>query len=330
MVKPTRTVPSQRTQPEASSSSSPGAAGANSSGTKRGVPIKKKNIDLQTTTPLKFLLMFVMFVFKRFVFAPTHIKIGIYSLLLLFCSLIKDFNLAYHRTYLAQKSNIFNVYFVKFGWFWTMLVTIPFVTMTSIVYTGGTMSLVRKNLLRLLVATIIWYSSTSFFDYVDSRTGYCILSSFRTKIECKSNSYDWVNGFDISGHTFILMHSLFLMLEEAKVFNNWESLRKKIDEMVKKEAEDTDDQDQLTGYDRAQFWFHYLTPYIKFNFIVMALLALLWEVMLITTFLYFHTIMHKLIAACAAITAWFLTYQTWYLNKDYSPGMPGTGTDRLN
>jgi hypothetical protein len=301
---------------------------SNSGSNKKNVPKRKKSIDVSTTTPLNFLLMFVMFVFKKFVFAPTHIKIGIYSSLLLFCSLIKDFNLAYHKTYLAQKSNIFNIYFVKYGWFWTMLVTVPFVTMTSIVYTGGTMSLVRKNLLRLVVATFLWFISTSFFDYVDSKTGYCIVTLHRTKKECKSNSYDWVNGFDISGHTFILMHSLFLMLEEAKVFNNWELFRKKINEMAHKEQEANSD--EITGYDRAQFWFHYLTPYIKFNFIVMALLALLWEMMLITTFLYFHTIMHKLIAGCTAIIFWFLTYQTWYLNRNYSPGLPGTGTERLN
>jgi len=291
-------------------------------------PVKKKNIDVSTTTPLNFLLMFVIFVCKKFVFAPTYVKIGIYSGLLLFCSLIKDFNLAYHKTYLAQKSNIFNVYFVKYGWFWTMLVTVPFVSMTSIVYTGGNLALMRKNLTRLLIATGIWYLSTNFFDYVDSQTGYCILATHRTKTDCKSNSYDWINGFDISGHTFILMHSLFLMIEEAKVFNEWENFRKKVDDMVSKE--DESDESELTAYDRAQYWFNRLTPLIKFNFIVMALLALLWEVMLIATFLYFHTIMHKLLAACAAILAWFFTYKTWYQNRDYSPGLPGTGTERLN
>lgn len=303
-----------------------------SGATSKKPPIKKKNIDVTTTTPLNFLLMIIMFVFKKFVFAPTHVKIGIYFGLLLLCSLIKDFNLAYHKTYLAQKSNILNVYFVKFGWFWTMLVTIPFITMTSMVYTGGNLSLVRKNLLRLVVATFIWYFSTSLFDYVDSKTGYCMLAVYRTKYECKSNSYDWVNGFDISGHTFILMHALFLMLEEAKVFNSWESFRKKIDEMINREENkdsSSTDSSEISGYRRAQYWFQRLTPYIKLNFIIMALLALLWEVMLITTFLYFHTIMHKLLAACTAILAWFCTYNVWYYNKDYSPGLPGTGTERL-
>lgn len=38
------------------------------------------------------------------------------------------------------------------------------------------------------------------------------------------NGYFW-NGFDISGHCFILIYSSLVMIEEAKAINGWERIK---------------------------------------------------------------------------------------------------------
>ena len=84
---------------------------------------------------------------------------------------MKDFGLLDNRNYLAQKNNVFNKYFVKLGWAWTLTVLIPFVLMSSIVYTGFNVSRICRQMFRIGVATFIWYVFTSLFDYIDSKTG---------------------------------------------------------------------------------------------------------------------------------------------------------------
>lgn len=268
-------------------------------------------------TAADFIFMCILSVFKKFVFAPTHIKIGLYMLTLVVCSLMRDFNIVNERFFFANKGNFLNVYFVKLGWFWTLLVSTPFVIMTSIVYTGFNKAIIRNSLIRLVIATLSWFIFTSAFEYIDAITGKCTLPKLRTKNACRSGNHEWIYGFDISGHTFILMHSLFLMLEEVKIYTQWEEMKKKLNDLAKKN-------EFTPSTERMNYWFNLLTPYIRLNFFMMASLALLWEIMLLCTFMYFHTIMHKLVAAFFAIIIWFVTYKSWY-SLDLSPGLPGVG-----
>ena len=290
-----------------------------------------KKILETPTSPLNFVLMCLVFVFKRFVFSPLHVKIGLYMSALLVCSVLKDFHLISNMNYFAQKNNVFNVYFVKFGWAWTLIACIPFVLMTSLVYTAYNLNVVKNHLIRIAIATLAWYVFTSSFDYIDSLTGKCTNKEIALKHVCKKSKHEWINGFDISGHTFILMHSLFMMIEEVKVFHDWDLFHRKLSEKLGFSTSDKEPGEKATidnQYKRAEILYKLFTPFIKLNFIFMAILALLWEAMLLTTFLYFHTIMHKLVAASLAIIVWFFTYKTWYANPNLliSPGLPGDGT----
>lgn len=84
----------------------------------------KKSIDYAQPSVLNFINMCFIFIFKRFVFAPSHIKIGIYTIALFICSIIRDFNILPHTNYFSQKHNIFNLYFVKLGWAWTLFASL--------------------------------------------------------------------------------------------------------------------------------------------------------------------------------------------------------------
>jgi hypothetical protein len=275
----------------------------------------KRNIDNTATSPLNFVYLCLMFVLKRLIFTNIRIKIGIYLLAILVCSLMKDFNILDSGNYLAEKNNIFNKYFVKLGWAWTTGLLVPFVVMSSLVYTGFNVTSICRHLFRTCIATLIWFAFTSTFEYIDSQTGLCLNRSLTTKSHCRLERSEWLMGFDISGHVFILIHSLLLILEEVNFFNRWENLHKKLESSVSSQ-----------DYQSLE-WFGTLTPILRCNFLLLAMLVILWEVMLLTTCLFFHTIMHKLVAAVCAIVCWFVTYKMWYSNRDavFSPGLPADG-----
>jgi hypothetical protein len=279
----------------------------------------KKTIENPPSGPLNFIYLCIMYILKRLIFTNVRIKIGIYLGAILICSLMKDFNIIDSRNYLAQKDNIFNKYFVKWGWAWTLTLLTPFVLMSSIVYTGFNVSRICQQMFRLGVATFIWFAFTSLFDYIDSKTGLCLKRTITSKVECKKDKSEWLLGFDISGHIFILMHSLLLMLEEVNFFYKWEIFHKKLE--AKLERANGESPNELA--ETSDYWYRLLTPAIKINFIFVSLLVILWEIMILTTSLFFHTILHKLIAACCAIVCWFVTYKTWY--PSMSPGLPGDG-----
>lgn len=286
---------------------------------KRRRSLKSKKSLPEDPTIKGFFFMIILFVLKKCVYTPTHIKIGIYMVALLIGSFLKDFKMV-PTTYFSLKSNIFNLYFVKLGWAWTLIVSIPWIVLTSCVYSAGKRSIIVMHLTRTLIATVIWFICTSIFEYIDVNTGRCANVSYKTKWECKKFKENWIESFDISGHTFILMHSLFYLLEEIKIFYIWDNIKSE----VRKDEEELSEKAK-----RVKLWFYKLTPFIKINFILISILTLLWEIMLLATFVYFHTTIHKLIAAIVAIICWFLTYKTFYLQSS-SPGLPGRGSEIIH
>ena len=275
----------------------------------------KKNLP-ESTTLKDFFYMIVLYVLKKCVYTPTHIKIGIYMIALLAGSLLKDFQMV-PITYFSFKSNIFNLYFVRLGWLWTLLASTPWIMLTSCVYSAGNRFTITAHLTRTLIATGLWFLFTTIFDYIDRSTGRCVSKVFSTKQLCKANKYDWIDSIDISGDSFVLMYSLFYLLEEIKIYYIWDNIKNEVrkdDEQLSEKAK------------RVKIWFNLLTPYIKINFIFVSLFIILWEIMLFATFLYFHIISHKLFAAFAAIICWFLTYKFYYLQAS-SPGLPGRGSE---
>lgn len=286
---------------------------------------KKLPIEVGSSSPVSFFYMCLHFVAKRFVFAPIHVKIGVYMSTLVLCSLLKDFGMIHHNWYFSNKNNWLNQHLVKKGWAWTLAMCVPFIGMTSAVYTGFNVRGMLRHLSRLGVATLVWFVCTKLFDSIDTKTGRCAKLGISSKLECKMNKNEWI-GFDISGHTFLIMYCLLIMLEEVKIFDQWDQYNRNVQEKIgssKKMA--TLSPTSGSSVERAGYWFNTLTPFIKLNFILMAMVALMFEIMLLSTFLYYHTMMHKLIAAFFAIAAWFLTYRVWYVNKllIVNPGLPG-------
>jgi hypothetical protein len=85
-------------------------------------------------------------------------------------------------------------------------------------------------------------------------------------------------------------------------------------------------------FERADYWYRELKSYIRISFLVLGILTLIWEMMLLSTFLYFHLMLHKLIAAIFAIIAWFLTYKKLFTKPPiaFFPCIPGYGLEKFD
>lgn len=140
-------------------------------------------------------------------------------------------------SYFAQKRNIFNIFFVKIGWFWTTLAFVMFLFLHPSTGPSGGLVLNRKRaqgLLRWALVTVWWAALTQWFfgpPLIDrgfrftggqcellrteeGRAGMGDKRELITAAACKLAGGQWKGGHDISGHVFLLvLGSAFLWME---------------------------------------------------------------------------------------------------------------------
>lgn len=290
----------------------------------------------EAASVLEIFVLMIVHICKKILFFDTNLKIAVYLGALFLLSLIADV-LTFPKSYFSRSDNIFNQYFVKLGWFWTLFLTVPYVLLTS--YTtccGNKRLIVTGHLTRLLVATLSWYFWTTLFNVVETSYGRCNQKLFTDKISCLKEGHFW-NGFDISGHCFILIYSSLVMIEEARAINGWERIKDYIrDEKYTRSIDDKSvsvnplrniNTDELNIL---KISYENYTPYVRALFIVIALLQLLWDVMLVSTILYYHIMVEKFISGVIAILTWFVTYRVWYTIPNILPNLPGEGIFKYN
>ncbi|KAI5695345.1 hypothetical protein M8J75_014929 [Diaphorina citri] len=156
---------------------------------------------------------------NKYLMLEIKYRIATYLGILFAVSIIGDV-LPYPKSYFSQSSHFLNQYFVKLGWGWTLICTIPFVVMTSYTYCCSDRKQVAFHLLRLGVATFFWMFWTNMFQYIESIYGRCTEPRFSRRSKCLEAGARW-SGFDISGHSFLLIYSVLIMIEEAKPIQGW-------------------------------------------------------------------------------------------------------------
>lgn len=189
-------------------------------------------------------------------------RIKIYCAMIVICSIVNI-----PEDYKLDKGNLLNQWFVKLGWFWTNVLLLPVLFMTT---KSEDKDAVSKTIFKILSSTTLWYFSVNFFQYVDNMTG-----------------------FDISGHTFLLMFSNLLISSELKFIENNYYIK------------DGDKRDSSLRNEKFQ-----LGP-LKMS---LFLLTLLWDFMLFETASFYHTIVQKVIAASWAIGCWYFLHINFYNN----------------
>ncbi|KAI8379978.1 inositol phospholipid synthesis and fat-storage-inducing TM-domain-containing protein [Choanephora cucurbitarum] len=201
-------------------------------------------------------------------------------------------------SYFSNKRNIFNVFFVKVGWFWVTLVYFSYLFFVYSKRLKNTQAFV-SGCARYLFVTLYWYLMTqwllgpSFIDRVYVLTGgKC--SSLLQNVDldaklanvveqqvCRRLGGQWTGGHDVSGHCVLLIHaSLFLWEELSWLFYDAKPVM------------------NMQQRDRIQYG------------TVMAVLALLalWWTMLMMTGVYFHGQFEILSGTMFGILGWAILY----------------------
>lgn len=280
-----------------------------------------KKLLPEPTTIQSIVVMLIMHVCRRIVLFETELKIVIYLAALMCGSLICDFA-PIPRSYFSRKSNFLNQYFVKWGWAWTLTLVSTFLYLTSWVYCCGNTEKIKKHFYRLGIGSLMWFSWTKFFVLLESYTASCMSGKYSTKTSCLLAGYNW-KGFDISGHAFLLIYCSLLIAEEAKSIRGWE----RISDLIRNEEFEEESplkpltEDELNHL--RENYFKY-TPYVRSAFVALTLLSILWDVMLVATIMYFHSMVQKFVGGSIAILMWYLTYK-WWFKQPSSPGLPGQG-----
>ncbi|XP_018604513.1 acyl-coenzyme A diphosphatase FITM2 [Scleropages formosus] len=213
-------------------------------------------------------------------------------------SLIKNFDIV-PESYFSNSKNVLNVYFVKVSWAWHLFLLLPFIALSN--SHNRHWSFVLQRLSSQLVSTAIWYIFTGLFFYIEDVTGVCSEShsplvsrgEFTSKAECQKAGFRW-EGYDISGHSFILSYSTLVIAEELVPMVS-------LKEDMRRQSRTSIVLDLL---------------YVALNAIVTV-----WIWMFGCTSVYFHDITQKLFGTAFGLVAWYITYRVWYLNP-FSPGLP--------
>ncbi|XP_004414150.1 PREDICTED: fat storage-inducing transmembrane protein 2 [Odobenus rosmarus divergens] len=202
------------------------------------------------------------------------------------------------ESYLSNKRNVLNVYFVKLAWAWTFCLLLPFIALTTYHLTGKA-GLVLRRLSTLLVGTAIWYVFTVLFSNIEHYTGSCYQSpalervrkEHQSKQQCHGEGGFW-HGFDISGHSFLLTFCALMIVEEMAVLHEVKT-------------------------DRS----HRLHTPITSLVVALGFLTFIWVWMFLCTAVYFHNLSQKVFGTLFGLLSWYGTYGFWYL-KSFSPGLP--------
>ncbi|KAI6179893.1 hypothetical protein M3Y98_00660300 [Aphelenchoides besseyi] len=242
---------------------------------------------------------------RKLLFIPPVKKAIFYITLISLLSMVSSY-VDLPENYFMQKHNVFNVYGTKLGWFWTVTISAPFIALTSFLhYNSAAMTFLHMT--RLVVATFFWYGCTHTFTALERVTSKCHGATALQRRECFDLGGKWVPGFDISGHTFILLYSILLMSEEAISFRNWPISPK------------STPINQPNKNDQSEF--QKRTRTVQWLFIGIFIVHIIWDFQLIITSLYYHAVSHKILGGLFAIASWFVTYRLWY-PKYHIPGLP--------
>ncbi|KYN37057.1 hypothetical protein ALC56_08848 [Trachymyrmex septentrionalis] len=331
------------------SSGNPGSSGYSGIGPRSGSrmnfrPSNTQQEDRGGTRPTAapssiglILVTMLLHVCKKSLLFDTRLKVAIYCGTIFIVSLIADF-ITMPRTYFSRSDNALNQYFVKWGWGWLLSIIVPWVVMTAHTLGCGRRPILLRHLARVMLATCAWLIWTKLFNYIEINYGRCLGTRdihMQSKAKCLQSGRFW-SGLDISGHTFILIYSSLILAEEGSSLVGWEGIKDLImrEEHTRSVPTETstgplrnlsdDDLGFLKKAHRA------LTPYLRGLFVAMTLQQLLWDIMLVSTMLYYHIMIEKFLGGAAAVITWYVTYQWWYKLPRIGLPAPGDGLFKYN
>ncbi|XP_076811296.1 acyl-coenzyme A diphosphatase FITM2-like [Clavelina lepadiformis] len=266
---------------------------------------------------------FVLKILKKYCivhpsFLVIYLWFGILSLSIIKCLI------EIPHSYFSEKSNFFNQFFVKWAWAWTVGIVGPYMMISSFVYgCDAWKKSMALSIFRIAIGTMVWHFWANFvFHFVENLTGTCLsqdgmpdfnIDNKRDCVKLKQGHY-W-DGFDISGHCFLLTYSVLFINSEIQIYKNWCKISKDAALYVPIGSKTLSNLKQR---------FRTTNSCIDILFVLNCILSFIWVIMLISTCLYFHTFLSKALGTVAAVLSWMATYNEWY-KCTFSPGLPGDG-----
>lgn len=291
-----------------------------------------------TTTPSSISLVLITMLLhlcKKSLLFDARLKVGLYLGAIFIVSLIADF-VTMPKSYFSVSDNILNRLFVKWSWAWLLSVTIPWILLTAHTIGCGKKQIIIKHIARIILATLAWNFWIRAFNYIETNYGRCNTKDFnlQSKSKCIQAGFFW-SGFDVSGHTFILIYSSLILAEEGSSFVGWEGIK---DFILREEHSRSLQQVSSsplrnladTELDILKKAHKTLTPYLRGLFVVMTAQQVLWDVMLISTMLYYHIMAEKFIGGVVAVGTWYVTYHWLYKLSIFGINSPGDGLFEYN
>jgi len=136
---------------------------------------------------------------------------------------------------------------------------------------------------------------------------------------------------DISGHCFLLVFSNLFIIEEGKAYLGWERIKDFLRMEEYRRIEDAKEGKETAlsklkneEYLHLRYEYPKNTNMVRLAFCGMAVLSLFWDFMFLTTLLFHHLMIEKVVASGLAVLLWFALYKCLY-NLPISPGLPGEG-----
>ena len=266
-------------------------------------------------------MSFVRKVLLNSVHLPVSRKVPAIMAVVLLLSILAWLDVSPPSSWLSDKRNVVNSLLVKWSWAWSLLCLAPSLMLTAFFYSGLQWREVMGHFSRLLVAHCIWLSLTHAFVSLDSAVGDCSDGSGRKRRECLQEGSSW-NGFDISGHVFLLTYCVYVLTEEVSglKLEVWEEF----DGSLHLEHR-TLSKPQLSWARTVLPQMHTLcSPLAQGLELLAAALMTVWVAMLFSTSLYFHSVTEKLLGGVCSWLAWLLTYG-WLYGRAYMPHRPDQG-----
>jgi hypothetical protein len=157
------------------------------------------------------------------------------------------------------------------------------------------------------------------------------MKAYETKRGCLKAGHFW-HSFDISGHTFILIYSSLVLIEEAKPIVGWDNIKDylRLEDHNRKTQEAGVSSNPLRALNDSEILvlktlYEKYTPIIRLLFVGITVLQLLWDIMLVCTMIYYHRMAEKIVSGIIAIVTWYFTYRAWYPAKSILPMSAGKG-----
>ena len=223
-------------------------------------------------------------------------------------------------SYFSNRKNFFNVYFVKKGWGWTIFLLSGYISSLLIKQKVNDWGIFYKHLSRLFVTSFFWYTFTTAFEIIEHFTGSCIgEGSLSSKMMCHRKDFLW-NGFDISGHCFLLSFCILIINEELNCSTN--ILKCNHNGVAHSDPEPRRGQGirEVFGFNIPEEIFEQAIEWLGFLLLV---LMILWEIMLFFTCLYFHTLSQKLLGFSLGAFCFYASYMCIFkIEHKYAPCVP--------